>query len=291
MAGLPSWLHLARPVPGHGPVPGTLLPDLRDGGAARGPQSRARAGRPGVPPAPDTGRGERGRRPAGARAVGEQPREPGRRPGRPGERRRPGAGRGAYWSPATNVTPSSPGTGRPGPSSGRAAGPRASTACWPSIPSPSGATWRACASDGTPATPRWCGSSVRSASTPVSWSPGRRNGPAPPLWPTRPTPTPSGSRYRERLARLRQILALAGRGGAVPRRRHIPVGAGPGRGRLGSGGPVGGRGWAHRVAGRVLRAGRGRVREGGGCGPHASASSSSPPGSAGSVGPQRPRPG
>ncbi len=45
--------------------------------------------------------------------------------------------------------------GPPGPSSGMAAGPTASTGCWPSIPCPSGATWPACVSGGTPATPRW----------------------------------------------------------------------------------------------------------------------------------------
>ena len=60
-----------------------------------------------------------------------------------------------------------------------------------------------------------------------------------------------------------------GRGGrAHARGRHLPLGARPRRGRVGPDRPAGAAGRGHRLAGRVLRAGRGGVREGGGRGPH-----------------------
>ena len=64
-----------------------------------------------------------GRRGPGPAAVGQHARQPGRRARRPGRGGAVGAGAGRSWCSATSATPSSPGTARPGPSSGTAAGP------------------------------------------------------------------------------------------------------------------------------------------------------------------------
>ena len=119
--GRPSRLAApARPVPGHGPLPGACLPDLRDGSSAGGPEGRAGARRRALPPAADAGRRQRGRRRAGAGCCGST--APATRPGSwtTWPPRQLGPPNGACWWPATSAMPSSPGTAPPRPSSGTA---------------------------------------------------------------------------------------------------------------------------------------------------------------------------
>ncbi len=75
------------------------------------------------------------------------------------------------------------------------------------------------------------------------------------------------ARYQQRLGRLRQILAAVGVEAPLARGRDLSLGARARWGRLGAGGPPGGRSRAGRLPGGVLRPCRGRPREGGRGGP------------------------
>ena len=206
---------LRGPRARHRPVPGRVLPDLRDGGH-RWPgcgRCRCRSTRRGG----STCRRSRGRRGPGPAAVGQHSRQPGRRPGRPGRGGGVGPASGVSRSSATSATPSSPGTGRPGPCSARG-GPDGLDGVV-AVHSLSKRSNLAGHAGGLvqPGTPSWCTTCGRSASTPASWCPGRCSRPPSPPW--RPaTSRPSGSGTGPGWSRAREILA--GRRG---RRAPLPA--------------------------------------------------------------------
>ena len=69
------------------------------------------------------------------------------------------------------------------------------------------------------------------------------------------------ARYQERLERLQQILAAVGVEAPISRGRDLSLGAGPGRGCVGPGRPLGGRSRAGRLAGEFYgAAGAGHIR-------------------------------
>ena len=217
----------AHPRPGHRALPGGQLPDLRDGGDPRRVPGRARARRP--PLAPRPRRHRPGRRRAGAVPVVEQPGQPGRRDRRPGGRGRLGTG-ARRAGPVRRVLRRV----HLGRASAAASCSRRAPGSWPCTPSRSGRTWPAPGSASTPATPTSSTTCPSCASTPASWSPARRSTPPPSPSTTTTTSTPRPSATAAASSGFARILADAyGIEVAAARRRDLPLGARPGRRRLG----------------------------------------------------------
>ena len=171
---------------------------------------------------------------AGARPVpvGQQPGEPPRRPRGPRRGRR--VGREPRRAGALRRVLRRVHLGRRRPRAARSSS-TAPTACSPSTRCRSGRTSPAPGPAATPATPSWCASSARSASTPAAWCRARSR--RPPSWPgpTTPTSTPSATCTAAGSHRLRQVARRLRRRRADARGRLLPVGAGARRRRLGPG--------------------------------------------------------
>ena len=207
--------------------------------------------------------GRPGRRRAGVAAVGQHARQPGRRPRRPGRRWRGGAGSTACRFSATSATPSSPGTGRRGPSSVTAADRKGSTGWWRSTRCRSAPTWpgmRVGWYSGDRELVEYLREVRKHAGFMVP-GPVQQLAAAVAARGRSATSRPQRARYWERLVRAREILAGLGVDCDLARRRVLPVGAGARRRRLGLDRWLAERGGAARVARLVLRSpGRGYVR-------------------------------
>ena len=143
------------------------------------------------------------------------------------------------------------GRARPAPSSSTAP-----TGWWRSTRCPSAPTWPGSGSASTPATPSWCDflSEVRKHAGFMVAGPVQAAAVA--AWDDDDHVEAQRGRYRRRLERMQAILGALGHRRRAARRRLLPVGAGPGRRRLGLRPPAGHRGRGAGQPGRVLRGGR-----------------------------------
>ena len=198
----------ARPEPGHGPLPGRVLPHLRDGRPAGRAAGRPRpvAGGWHLDLAPSPRRTPPGRCCCGSTTPATRPARPPTPTSWPPPW--PGPGPGVIVASDECYVEFTWDRGQAVPAPPPCA--LAWTGSWPSTRCRSGRTWPATGAASSPATatspPTW----GRSAPTPASWSPGRCR--PPPPWPGATTPTWKTQRavYAERIAWSDEALPDAG---------------------------------------------------------------------------------